>query len=452
MKSINPANNQLIKEYQEHTPQEAVAILERVASSQKDWTRKGVAARAQLVKQVAVHLREHIDEYALLNTEEMGKLLTDAKAEIEKCAWLCDYYAERAENMLSAEIIATEAKKSFVRFDPLGVILGVMPWNFPFWQVFRFAVPALLAGNGAVLKHASNVPGCALACERIFAESGFPENIFRALLLPASQVEPIVRHPLVAGAAVTGSDTAGRAVAAVAGDVIKPTVLELGGSDPFIVLSDADLDMAVNGAFSSRLKNMGQTCNSAKRFIVAESIVNVFIEHLCSLCKDLKVGDPRQVDTQIGPLARPDLIDALEIQVRDSLKAGARLVCGGKRIERAGNFYEPTILTEVRTNMPVWQEETFGPVFTIMSFREEDEAVRLANDSRYGLGASIWTKNLEKGERLSAQIQAGCIFVNGLVKSDVRLPFGGIKFSGYGRELSHYGIREFVNVKTVVVG
>lgn len=451
MKAINPATNQLIKEYPEHTAAEAERILSAAGKAQKDWAQVAVGARVALIGKVAAHLRESINQYAVLNTQEMGKLLPDAKAEIEKCAFVCDYYAENAEEMLAAEPVAAEFTKSFVRFDPLGVILGVMPWNFPFWQVFRFAAPALAAGNAAVLKHASNVPGCALACEEIFKKSGLPENVFRTLLIGSSQVEAVIRHPVIKGVALTGNETAGSRVAAIAGELIKPTVLELGGSDPFIVLEDADLDRTVNGAFSSRLKNTGQSCNSAKRFIVHEKIIRDFTERLVAMVKNLVIGDPMDADTQIGPLARPDLVRELDRQVQESVRAGAKLVCGGRRFGDIGNFYAPTILTEVSETMPAWREETFGPVFAVTTTRDDDEAVRLANNSSYGLGASIWTKDIARAEKLAVQIEAGSVFVNAVVKSDPRLPFGGIKLSGYGRELSHYGIKEFVNIKTVMI-
>jgi succinate-semialdehyde dehydrogenase/glutarate-semialdehyde dehydrogenase len=383
---------------------------------------------------------------------EMGKLLRESMAEIEKCAWVCDYYAENAEAILKDEWIQTDATRSFLTFQPLGVILAVMPWNFPFWQVFRFAAPALMAGNASVLKHASNVPGCALAIEEIFLQAGFPENLFRTLLIPATGVEAVLTNPKIVAATLTGSESAGSHVASVAGKLIKKTLLELGGSDPFIVLDDADLEKAVKTAVMARMLNQGQSCIAAKRFIVMKPVLNQFEHALKAEFESLQTGNPMNPETQVGPLARPDLVDDIERQVNDSIAAGARLVTGGKRIGRPGCYFQPTILADVRRGMPVYSQETFGPVISIIPVSSEKEAIAVANDSEFGLGGCVWTRDLSRGERVARKVETGAMFVNGMTKSDPRLPFGGIKKSGYGRELSSYGIKEFVNIKTIWIG
>ncbi|WP_456406538.1 NAD-dependent succinate-semialdehyde dehydrogenase [Caldithrix abyssi] len=451
MKAVNPANNRLIKEYPEYEMAEVKHIINLAQEEYHAWRRVSFVQRAALMKNAAHVLRKKKEELAFLITQEMGKIIRESRAEVEKCAWVCDYYAENAERFLTAEIIETDAGESYVSFEPLGIVLAVMPWNFPFWQVFRFAAPALMAGNAGLLKHASNVPGCALAIEKIFKEAGFPENIFRTLLIKPNLIPDVIGDRHVQAATLTGSEPAGAAVAALAGREIKKTVLELGGSDPFIVLRDADLDKAVQTAVQARMINAGQSCIAAKRFIVVEDLLPAFKQKMAEKMRALKVGDPQDESTDVGPLARPDLVRDLERQVEKSIEQGARLLLGGKAIEGPGNFYQPTVLTDVKKGMPVYEEETFGPVAAIIPVQDEDEAIAVANDSTFGLGASLWTKNIEKGKTLAREIRAGAVFINGMVKSDPRLPFGGIKKSGYGRELSHYGIKEFVNIKTVWV-
>ena len=382
---------------------------------------------------------------------EMGKPLKQGVAEAEKCAFGCDYYADAAEAHLAPEIIKTDASKSYVAFEPLGVILAVMPWNFPLWQVYRFAAPALMAGNVGVLKHASNVPGCALIIEEIFAQAGFPSGTFRTLLIGSAQVKAVIEHPLVRAVTLTGSTPAGKAVAAQAGAVVKKTVLELGGSDPYIVLEDADLDHAVQTCVASRLINSGQSCVNAKRFIIVEPLLQAFTERLVALMKTKKMGDPLADGTDVGPQARADLRDELHRQVRESVAKGATVLLGGEIPSGKGSYYPPTVLANVKPGMPAYHEELFGPVASIIKAKDEQDAVRIANDSIFGLGAAVFTKDLARGERLARNLDAGCTFVNALVASDPRLPFGGIKESGYGRELGSYGIKEFVNMKMVYI-
>ena len=382
----------------------------------------------------------------------MGKLLRESMAEVEKCAWVCEYYAEHASGMLTDELISTDASRSFVTFQPIGIILAVMPWNFPFWQVIRFAAPALMAGNAAVLKHASNVPGCALAIEAIFREAGFPPDLFRTLLIPSAGVEAVIAHRHLAAVTLTGSGAAGSQVASVAGRYLKKSVLELGGADPFIVLKDADLNLAVKTAVTARMINQGQSCIAAKRFIVTKQVALPFETALKAAFNALRMGDPMDAGTQVGPLARPDLVDEIESQVLRSVGAGARLVAGGNRPNRPGCYFEPTILADVRKGMAVYDEETFGPVVSIITVHDAEEAIAVANDSAFGLGGCVWTRDLQKGEAVARRVETGAMFVNGMTKSDPRLPFGGIKKSGYGRELGTYGIREFVNIKTIWIG
>jgi succinate-semialdehyde dehydrogenase/glutarate-semialdehyde dehydrogenase len=452
IKSINPTTGETIKEYEEMPPRVVRDIIEKSQEAFLAWQKHDFAQRAKLMRKVAQILRDRSGEYAKMMAEEMGKPIADGRSEAEKCAWGCDYYAENAENFLRSEMIETEAGRSFVTFQPLGVILAVMPWNFPFWQVFRFAAPALMAGNAVVLKHASSVPGCALAIEDIFRQADFPANIFRTLLIGSKQVGAIIRNPLVKSVTLTGSLDAGRVVASKAGSMIKKTVLELGGSDPYLVLEDADLETAVTACVESRLTNSGQSCIAAKRLIVVESNKKRFEELFVRGMSAVKTGDPLQEGTRVGPLARHDLRDKLHQQVIKSIEKGAKCLLGGRIPEGRGAFYPPTVLTDVKRGIPAYDEEIFGPVATIIPVKGEEEAIKVANDSRFGLGAAIFTRDIAKGQRIAAtEIEAGCCFVNTLVKSDPRLPFGGIKDSGYGRELSHYGIKEFVNIKTVVV-
>ena len=391
-------------------------------------------------------------ELGKLMTTEMGKPLKAAVGETEKCAWVCRYYAENAERHLADQVVETDAKKSFVRFQPLGPVLAVMPWNFPFWQVFRFAAPALMAGNVGLLKHASNVPQCALAIEEIFRRAGFAEGTFQTLLIGSDAVEGILNDPRVVAATLTGSEPAGRSVASIAGRQIKKTVLELGGSDPFIVMPSADLEKAVTTAVKARTINNGQSCIAAKRFIVAAEIYDEFERRYVEKMKSLRVGDPMDASTEIGPLATPQLVKDLEEQVRKAVAEGARVLTGGKRPDRPGNFYEPTVLVDTDPQSPASCEEIFGPVATLFRAANIDEAIRIANATPFGLGSAAWTNDPDEQSRFIDEIEAGCVFINGMVASDPRLPFGGVKNSGYGRELAEFGIREFVNIKTVWMG
>ena len=447
--AINPATGERIGQYDEHSAAEAAEIVARSDRAFRDWRGTPFAARADRMHAAAHELRTRADHYARTITLEMGKPVTQSLAEVEKCAWVCEWYADNAETLLAEERLESDASDSHVRFDPIGPVLAVMPWNFPFWQVFRFAAPALMAGNTALLKHASNVPGCALMIEEVFRRAGFPEDTFRTLMLPSSAVAAVIDHPAVAAVTLTGSESAGSHVAAAAGRRIKKSVLELGGSDPFIVLGDADLQVAARTGALARMINTGQSCIAAKRFIVTEDAVELFLSAFVAAVANMRTGDPLDPSTEIGALAREDLLLDLDSQVRASLAMGAELLTGGRRLDGPGAFYLPTVLGGVRKGMPVFDQETFGPVAAVITVSDEDEAVAVANDSEFGLGASLWTRDRERAARLIPRIEAGAVFVNGLVKSDPRLPFGGVKRSGYGRELSRYGIREFVNIKTV---
>jgi succinate-semialdehyde dehydrogenase / glutarate-semialdehyde dehydrogenase len=451
MKAYNPATEELIRDYPEPDERE---VEERLASAERafaTWRKVPLAERARLMHAAADRLREHRADYGRLMTEEMGKTIAAAEAEVDKCAWVCDFYAENAEEFLSSESVATDASRSCVRYDPLGPVLAVMPWNFPFWQVFRFAAPALMAGNVGILKHASNVPGTALAIEEVFVESGFPEGAFTTLLIPSSRTTALIGHPVVRAVTLTGSDRAGREVGAEAGRHLKKSVLELGGSDPFIVLADADPAEAARQAARARTINSGQSCIAAKRFIVDTTIADTFEAEFVRQMESLKVGDPLDRATDVGPMAREDLLHDLDEQVRQTVEAGAVLRTGGRRLEGKGWYYAPTVLTGVQPGMVAFDDETFGPVAAVIRADGTEEAIELANRSRFGLGASVWTGDSIRAEALASEIEAGCVFVNGIVKSDPRLPFGGIKTSGYGRELAGVGIREFVNIKTVWV-
>ena len=449
---INPTTGETIKTYRELAPEETAAAVEQAHEAYVSWRKTGFSHRAGLMKEAAAVLRRRKDELAELMALEMGKPVRDGRAEVEKCAWVCEYYADNAEGFLSNENVETEARKSYVTFQPLGVVLAVMPWNFPLWQVFRFAAPALMAGNAGVLKHASNVPGSALAIEDVFRLAGFPEGLFRTLLVGSGQVAAVIGNPLVKAVTLTGSTPAGRAVAAKAGEMLKKTVLELGGSDPYVVLEDADIPEAAATCVTSRLINAGQSCIAAKRFIVVEEVREEFERLYVELMRAKTMGDPLSEETEIGPQARHDLRDELHAQVAKSIGMGAVCLLGGTVPEGPGAFYPPTVLTGVRKGMPAYDEELFGPVASIIPVKDEKEAIAVANDSVFGLGAAVFTRDVERGERIAAtEIEAGSCFVNTFVKSDPRLPFGGIKESGYGRELSHYGIKEFVNIKTVYV-
>src|SRR5207249_553564 len=452
IEAINPANGEVIATYDEMAPGTVKTIVEDVHKAFLEWRRASFGERARPMRQTAEILRTEASNFARLMAREMGKPLRDGVAEAQKCATACDFYAENAERFLARETVATDARKSFVTFNPLGVILAVMPWNFPFWQVFRFAAPSLMAGNAAVLKHSANVPGCALAIEEIVRRAGFPENLFRTLMIGSRQVEAVIEHPLIRAATLTGSGAAGRAVARKAGELLKKTVLELGGSDPYLVLEDADVDLAADVCTRGRLINSGQSCIAAKRFIVVDKVRQPFESRFVDRMRAARMGDPMQEDTQVGPQARHDLRDALHAQVEASIAKGAKCLLGGELPDGRGAFYPPTVLTNVRKGMPAYDEELFGPVAAVIPVKNEDEAIATANDSSFGLGGAIITRDLARGERIAAElIDSGCVFVNEAVRSDARLPFGGIKESGYGRELSTYGIKEFVNIKTVYV-
>ena len=449
--SINPATGETLERFEETSSDEIDRILARADAAWRDWSRRPTSERSERLRATARLLRERKERYARVMALEMGKPLAQGAAEAEKCAWACDYYAEQAAAMLAELPRKTDASRSYVRFEAIGVVLAIMPWNFPFWQVFRFAAPALTAGNACVLKHAPNVPRCALEIEGLWRDAGLPEGLFRSLLLQNEGAGRVIADPRVRAVTLTGSDRAGSAVAEQAGRHLKKTVLELGGSDPFIVLEDADLSRAATVAAEARLQNSGQSCIAAKRFIVVERVGDRFLDLFKSAMQGYRVGDPLAPGTQIGPQARLDLRANLQRQVQQSLQRGARLVLGGDLPEGRGAFYPPTILVAVQRGMPAFDEETFGPVAAVIQARDEADAIRIANASPYGLGASVWTADLARGERAARDIEAGSVFVNGLVKSDPRLPFGGIKRSGYGRELSEFGLREFVNVKTVWV-
>jgi succinate-semialdehyde dehydrogenase/glutarate-semialdehyde dehydrogenase len=449
MQSINPATGEILETF----PEASAADLERAVAAAHaaflEWRQTSFATRSPLMRRAADVLRARRAEFARTMALEMGKPVVQGEAEVDKCAWTCDVYAEQAEAYLRPQPRETDAFKSYVRFDPLGPVLAVMPWNFPFWQVFRFAAPALMAGNAAILKHASNVPRCALQIEEVFREAGFPRGLFASVLVSSAAVAGLIADPRIAAVTLTGSDHAGSQVAQHAGRELKKTVLELGGSDPFIVLADADVTTAARVAADARLVNSGQSCIAAKRFIAVEPVADAFLARFADELRARRMGDPLARETQVGPQARADLRDTLHAQVEESVKRGARRVLGGEVPPGPGAFYPPTLLAAVDRGMPAFDEETFGPVAAVIRAKDDADAIRLANDSVFGLGASLWTQDRARAERLAAQIEAGSVFVNGLVKSDPRLPFGGIKRSGYGRELSEYGIHEFVNIKTV---
>ncbi len=452
IQSINPATGIVVKSFKLLSNKAVLAKIEIANEAQVGWSSNNLGFRQNLMMAAAQGLRDRQNEYATLMVEEMGKPIKDARAEVEKCAWVCEYYAKNTAQFLVDEVVVTEAKNSIVAFQPMGLVLAVMPWNFPFWQVFRFAAPSLMAGNGALLKHASNVPGCAIAIEELFESVGFPKGLFSNLHIHSNEVESVIRHPLVKAVTLTGSETAGRSVAKVAGDCLKKTVLELGGSDPYIILADADLELAADTCCKSRLLNAGQSCISAKRFVVVNDVYNDFLKLFREKMAAVKFGDPNNEATEMGPMARIDLRDELHEQVKKSIGAGANCLLGGKVPKSEGAFYPPTILVDVKPGMPAYDEELFGPVAAVIRAEDEADAVRIANDSPYGLGGAVFTKNEDRGLWIAKEkLQAGSCFVNSMVKSDPRLPFGGIKNSGYGRELSHFGIREFVNIKTIWV-
>ena len=450
--SIDPATGRELAKFPELDTAGIDAAIGRSWSVRHDWRDGGLQMRTALMRSVAGVLRADKARYAALLTTEMGKPIVEAEAEVEKCAWTASWIADNAARLLADEPIESTATRSYVRFQPLGVVLAVMPWNFPFWQAFRAALPALAAGNVMLLKHSSNVPQSALAIEEVFREAGVPEGVFQTLLIGSAAVERIIADRRVAGVTLTGSEMAGSLVAAAAGKALKKSVLELGGSDPFIVLRDADVAVAATVACRARNQNNGQSCISAKRFIVEEAIADEFEERFAKAVAALKLGDPMDRGIQVGPLAREDLVEDLERQVTESVRLGAQALTGGKRGNRDGYFFEPTVLVNVRPGMPAYHEETFGPVASVIRTKDAEDAVRVANDTDFGLGASIWTADVDGALKLAERVEAGLVFVNGMVASDARLPFGGVKRSGYGRELSSYGIKEFVNIQTVWVG
>jgi len=447
--TINPATGETLKTFETLTEQQLEEKLARAANTFRSYRHTPFADREVRMLRAAEILEAEKQKFARLMTIEMGKPIKGAVQEVEKCALVCRYYAENAKRHLADEVVETNARRSYIHFQPLGPVLAVMPWNFPFWQVFRFAAPALMAGNVGLLKHSSNVPQCALAIEEIFVRAGFPEGAFQTLLIGSDAVERLIKDPRVIAATLTGSEPAGRSVAGIAGKEIKKTVLELGGSDPFIVMPTAQMELAVTTAVKARTINSGQSCIAAKRFIVSSAIYAEFERRFIAQMKDLRVGDPLKESTDIGPLATEQILKDVDDQVKTSVAAGAHILTGGKRIERGGNFYEPTVLANIPLNSPAYCEEVFGPVALLFRVNSVDDAIALANNTTFGLGAAAWTNDAQERDRFIEELEAGCVFINGMVASDPRLPFGGIKNSGYGRELGEFGIREFVNVKSV---
>jgi len=452
LNSVNPANNQIIESYNEQTADQLRDIIFLCDNAYKDWKETSFSYRSGLMRNAAKILRENSEKYSALMTMEMGKPILQSRAEVEKCAWVCEYYASNAEQFLTDQFIETDASKSFVSYQPLGVILAVMPWNFPFWQVFRFAAPNLIAGNTGLLKHSSNVSGCALAIEEVFNLAGFPENVFRTLLVSSKNVKNVISDPRVMAVTLTGSVPAGKSVASLAGSLIKKTVMELGGSDPYIILEDADLEKAAASCVNSRLINAGQSCIAAKRFIIVDKVYREFEQLFLQFMSQKKMGNPFDENNHLGPQASIQLRDELHQQVLMSIEQGAELILGGKIPGIEGAYYPPTILKNVKPGMTAFDEELFGPVAALVPAKNENDAIELANKSIFGLGAAVFTKDIDRGEKIAKErLNAGCCFVNDFVKSDPRLPFGGIKESGYGRELSPFGIKEFVNIKSVYI-
>jgi succinate-semialdehyde dehydrogenase / glutarate-semialdehyde dehydrogenase len=447
--TVNPATGEEIKTFEELTEDEIDEKIQRAFDTFLEYSKTPLAERSEMLLRAAEILEDEAEHFGSLMTSEMGKTLAAATAEAKKCARGCRYYAENAERFLADEEAELEGARAFVRYEPLGPVLAVMPWNFPFWQVFRFAAPALMAGNVGLLKHASNVPQCALAIEDIIHRAGFPEGAFQTLLIGSGQVQSVIDDPRVRAVTLTGSEGAGRSVGAEAGEQIKPSVLELGGSDPFIVMPSADLEKAVSSAVTSRTLNNGQSCINAKRIIVHEEIADEFERRFVERMSSLNVGDPMSEDTEMGPLATPQILEDVDSQVRKSVEAGARVLTGGKPMDGVGNFYPPTVITDIPEESPAYREEIFGPVASLFTARDIDDAIRLANDTTFGLGSSAWTNDAREQERFVNEIEAGMVYVNRMTESTPEIPFGGAKNSGYGRELSHYGIREFTNIKTV---
>ncbi|WP_455448645.1 NAD-dependent succinate-semialdehyde dehydrogenase [Natrinema thermotolerans] len=452
IESTNPATGDVVDSFEATSDEEREARLERATETFAEWSETPIETRQRLLARAADVLRKNTDEYAELMTEEMGKPIRQARDEVAKCAWVCDYYAQNAAQHLQDEVIAgDESARTVVAYQPLGPVLAIMPWNFPFWQVFRFAAPNLAAGNVGLLKHASNVPGCARAIEDVFDQAGFPDGAFTSLLIDSSEIDAVIEDDRIRAVTITGSDAAGRAVAETAGSQLKKSVLELGGSDPFVVLEDAPMDEAVETAVQARLINNGQSCIAAKRFVVVDDVYDEFVDRFIDEMAAQTVGDPMDEATDLGPQARPDLMEELHEQVAETVEQGGELELGGEPMDRDGAYYPPTVITDVPENTPADREELFGPVASVFRVPDEDAAIEKANDTRFGLGASVWTEDLERGERVARQFESGLAFVNELVKSDPRLPFGGVKDSGYGRELAEHGITEFVNTKTIWV-
>ncbi len=452
MKSVNPLTNETIKTFDEHNDDHVEKTLQNSVRAFESWKKLSYKDRATLFNKLAVILKSKADSLSKIITVEMGKLLTESKAEVLKCAQVCEYYANHSEEFLEDQIIDTDASKSFVTFQPLGTILAIMPWNFPFWQVFRFAAPTLMAGNVAILKHASNVPQCALAIEGLFQEAGFPKHVFQTVLIPGERASKLIADSRISAVTLTGSTEAGKAVAAEAAAHLKKCVLELGGSDPYIILEDANMETAIKACVKSRLLNAGQSCISAKRFIVTAKHYEKFKSEMISHFEAQKMGDPQSSETSLAPLARMDLRDQLHKQVMNAVKEGATIACGGKMPEMEGAFYGPTLLENVTPDHQAFYEEFFGPVGILFKVKNEKEAIALANATNFGLGSAVFTHDIERGIQIAKnELASGSAFINAFVKSDPRLPFGGIKESGYGRELSHFGIYEFVNIKTVYV-
>jgi acyl-CoA reductase-like NAD-dependent aldehyde dehydrogenase len=452
IQSINPATEEVLATYSEWGGEQIESAIAGSREAFGRWSHLSLGERGQALMKIARQLRMRKAELAHLITLEMGKPIIEAASEIDKSAWGCEYYAAHAEEFLAPQTVPTNASSSYYSYEPLGVILGIMPWNFPFWQVLRFAAPALMAGNSVLLKHSSNVPQCALALERVLLDAGLPVGVFQSLLISGPTAEQLIADRRISAVSLTGSSATGSRIASLAGHALKKSVLELGGSDPFIVLADADLATAASMATRARFINSGQSCISAKRFIVVEEVAEEFEGLFVEEVRRLKMGDPLDPGTQVGPLARADLRDTLERQLAASVAQGAIVATGGKPVGSRGYFYEPTVLTNVTPNMPVASEETFGPVAAVMRVPNTDEAIDVANSTDYGLGANLWTKDAKQARKLARRIEAGAVFINGMVASDPRLPFGGVKASGYGRELSSFGVREFTNVQTVWIG
>jgi len=452
MKTVNPTTGKVIEEYELMDDVELDSIINKAAVAQNDWKELSFDQRAEYLNRIADILRDRKEGLGELMATEMGKPLAQGVSEAEKCAWVCEYYAENAVSFLENETIETDASISYVTYNPLGTVLAIMPWNFPFWQLFRFAAPALMAGNAALLKHAPNVTGCALEIEHIIHKAGIPKSVFRTVLADIEQTQAMITHSEIDAVTLTGSTRAGKAVAGQAGNVLKKTVLELGGSDPYLILKDADLEKAAETCVTSRLINSGQSCIAAKRFIAVKDVYDDFLELVLSNMNEKMVGDPFEESTDIGPMARFDLRDQLHEQVKKSIKNGAECLLGGEISDSEGAFYPATVLTDIKKGMPAYEEELFGPVASVLKAENEEEAIAIANDTQFGLGAAVFSKDAARAEQIASErLEAGCCFVNEYVKSDPRLPFGGIKKSGYGRELSHHGIKEFVNIKTVFI-